>query len=134
MRRVFADSLYWIAVSYVRDQWHERAIEANQMLKGAEIVTTEEVLTEFLAAFRYNPALWLAATSAVERNGANLGIVVRPQSHKSFLEGVAFYKARPDKQYSLTDCISMETMRQEGITEVLTHDSHFAQEGFVVLL
>jgi predicted nucleic acid-binding protein len=34
----------------------------------------------------------------------------------------------------LTDCISMETMRQEGITEILTHDAHFAQEGFTLLL
>jgi len=25
----------------------------------------------------------------------------------------------------------METMRQEGITEVLTHDGHFTQEGFI---
>jgi len=25
-------------------------------------------------------------------------------------------------------------MRQMGITEVLTHDKHFAQEGFVILL
>jgi predicted nucleic acid-binding protein len=28
----------------------------------------------------------------------------------------------------------METMRQLGITEVLTHDHHFQQEGFVALL
>ena len=33
------------------------------------------------------------------------------------------------KEYSLTDS-SMETMRQEGITEALTHDNHFTQEGF----
>jgi hypothetical protein len=30
--------------------------------------------------------------------------------------------------------ISMETMRQHGITEILTHDDHFTQEGFSVLL
>ncbi|MFI5386712.1 MAG: nucleic acid-binding protein, partial [Fimbriimonadales bacterium] len=44
------------------------------------------------------------------------------------------YKARPDKEYSLADCISMEAMRQEGITEILTHDNHFTQEGFTKLL
>ena len=47
---------------------------------------------------------------------------------------MALYKARPDKQYSLTDCVSMEAMRQAGIAEVLTRDGHFTQEGFVVLL
>lgn len=60
--------------------------------------------------------------------------MVRPQTHQSFLGGLVLYKARPDKGYSLVDCISMETMRQEGMTEVLTHDAHFAQEGFVILL
>ena len=57
MKPVFADSLYWIAITYVRDQWHQQAIKASQRIQRAEIVTTEEVLTEFLAAFRYDPAL-----------------------------------------------------------------------------
>ena len=44
------------------------------------------------------------------------------------------YQARPDKGYSLTDCISMEVMRREGLSEVLTNDEHFTQEGFTCLL
>ena len=59
---------------------------------------------------------------------------VVPQSSRSFAAGLALYEARPDKGYSLTDCISMVTMRQEGITEVLSHDGHFTREGFVILL
>ncbi len=57
-----------------------------------------------------------------------------PQSDRSFQAGFALYQARPDKKYSLTDCISMQAMRQEGITEILTHDGHFTQEGFSILL
>jgi hypothetical protein len=30
--------------------------------------------------------------------------------------------------------MSMEICRERGITSVLTHDRHFAQEGFEVLL
>ena len=56
-----------------------------------------------------------------------------PQSHESFLSGFEFYAARPDKGYSLTDCISMHTMRREGLTEALTNDRHFEQEGFRAL-
>jgi predicted nucleic acid-binding protein len=59
---------------------------------------------------------------------------VLPQSAQSFQAGLALYQARPDKEYSLVDCVSMEAMRQEGITEFLTHDDHFAQEGFTKLL
>jgi len=47
---------------------------------------------------------------------------------------LALYEARLDKEYSLTDCISMAAMRQEGIIEILTRDGHFTQEGFIILL
>jgi predicted nucleic acid-binding protein len=50
-----------------------------------------------------------------------------------FLEGLSLYRARPDKAYSLTDCISMQVMRREGLTDVLTNDHHFTQEGFTIL-
>lgn len=43
------------------------------------------------------------------------------------------YHARLDKGYSLTDCISMCTMQNGRITEVLTDDVHFEQEGFRAL-
>ena len=49
------------------------------------------------------------------------------------LDGLALYKNRPDKEYSLTDCISMQVIRREGLTEVLTNDHHFTQEGFHIL-
>ena len=57
-----------------------------------------------------------------------------PRRRSSFLNGLTLYSARPDKGYSLTDCISMVTMRQEGLHQVLTHDDHFSQEGFIRLL
>jgi predicted nucleic acid-binding protein len=56
-----------------------------------------------------------------------------PQSRASFLAGLTLYEKRFDKGYSLTDCISMETMRREGLTDILTNDRHFEQEGFRAL-
>jgi uncharacterized protein len=58
---------------------------------------------------------------------------VIPQSHESFLSGFDLYADRPDKGYSLTDCISMQTIRREGLTDILTNDRHFEQEGFCAL-
>jgi hypothetical protein len=63
----------------------------------------------------------------------SLEVRVTPQSRESFLGGLPLYRARPDKGYSLVDCISMYTMRKEGLTEVLTNDRHFEQEGFRAL-
>ena len=57
-------------------------------------------------------------------------IQVLPQTHEGFVAGLRLYQARPDKGYSLTDCISMEAMRRLGPNEVLTNDEHFTQEGF----
>ena len=55
-------------------------------------------------------------------------------AHDSFIAGFELYRARPDKGYSMVDCISMQTMRHEGLTEALTNGRHFEQEGFRVLL
>jgi predicted nucleic acid-binding protein len=45
-----------------------------------------------------------------------------------------FYESRPDKAWSLTDCISFVVMNQHGLTEALTGDHHFEQAGFTALL
>jgi len=37
---------------------------------------------------------------------------------------------RPDKRYSLTDCVSFVVMRERGIAEAFAFDRHFEQEGF----
>jgi predicted nucleic acid-binding protein len=70
----------------------------------------------------------------VERILTEANIEVAPQSHEAFMAGLKLYKARPDKGYSLTDCISMQVMHTRGINEILTHDEHFRQEGFLLLL
>jgi predicted nucleic acid-binding protein len=135
MRRLFADAVYWIALANRKDQWHAHMVKAMRSLGPVAISTTEDVFDEFLAFYSgHGPTLRNTAARMVERAMTNPLVTVHPQSHQSFLDGFALYKARPDKAYSLTDCISMETMRQEGITEVLTHDEHFTQEGFTRLL
>jgi predicted nucleic acid-binding protein len=135
MRRIFADSMYWIALASLHDQWHAEAIRMSRTLQAVQIVTTEEVLSEFLAHFcEHGQMIRQGSVRYVEGIQIDPGIFVRQQSHQTFLACLALYKARPDKGYSLTDCISMEAMRQEGIAEILTHDGHFTQEGFITLL
>lgn len=64
----------------------------------------------------------------------NVNTPVLPTSAELFDAGLALYPARPDKEWSLTDCTSFVVMQREGITEALTDDHHFEQAGFVALL
>ena len=135
MRQVFADAHYWVAIINDQDQSHAAAKAISRTLQGAAIFTTEGALTEVLAFFcEQGQYLRQLTTGTVRSLAADPMIRIVPQSHQSFLTGLALYEGRPDKGYSLTDCISMLVMRQEGITEILTHDNHFTQEGFTLLL
>jgi predicted nucleic acid-binding protein len=64
---VFADSLFWTAIVRPDDPYRESALEAAAGLEGAVIVTTEEVLSEFLAAVaKYDKHIRQAAVKAVD--------------------------------------------------------------------
>jgi predicted nucleic acid-binding protein len=135
MDAVFADTNYWIALTDPKDQWNAAAVAAARSLGPRRLVTTEEILIEFLAFFAGRGAHFREVATLTVRSILQSGTVeVVPQTHDSFLAGLALYEGRPDKGYSLVDCISMALMRARGLTEALTNDSHFAQEGFVVLL
>jgi predicted nucleic acid-binding protein len=135
MRRFFADTVYCIAIANPKDRWHAKAVGVMRSAGQTTLITTEEVLDEFLTYYSgHGPVFRQNAAETVDDALADPLVIVRPQTHRSFLDGLALYKARYDKAYSLTDCISMEAMRQDGITEILTHDAHFRQEGFTVLL
>ena len=49
-------------------------------------------------------------------------------------DAMALLLARHDKTYSLCDAVSFVLMRQRHLTEALTTDRHFEQEGFQRLL
>jgi len=44
-------------------------------------------------------------------SGANIDVA--RQSHEGFIAGLTLYKARPDKGYSLTDCIDAYDARTQ---------------------
>jgi predicted nucleic acid-binding protein len=134
MTALFADTFYWIALADSNDSSHRRALALTKERLDAPIVTTDEVLAEYLTFFAAAPEqMRRKAVINAQRILDDPGVRVIPQSRASLLSGMALYEARPDKGYSLVDCISMQTMRQEGLTEALTNDRHFEQEGFRAL-
>jgi len=133
VRRIFADTFYWLALFVPGDTWADAVRGAG--FSDASLVTTEEVLGEFLTAVSgHGDYTRRLACRSVRKILSDNGVEVVAQSHESFLAGLALYERRPDKEYSLVDCISMNVMRQRRIYEILTHDRHFSQEGFVRLV
>jgi len=48
MTPVFADTFFWVALAHPHDRAHQDAVDLKQALGGRLIVTTDEVLVEFL--------------------------------------------------------------------------------------
>ena len=135
MSAVFVDASYFIAQFRPGDQWETSAREARDRLGDAELVTTDEILTEFLTGVSRGGAdIRAKAEAAVQDMLRDGDIRVIPQTHPSFLDGLSRFRRRLDKSYSLQDCIAMNVMEAEGITEILTSDRNFEQEGFTILM
>lgn len=135
VRAVFVDTVYWIAVVRPFDQWKQAAADARQSIEPFHMVTSDEVLTEFLAALSAGGDVMRRQASRMVRAILdNPNVTVVPQFRDAFLRALDLYEQRPDKEYSLTDRISMNIMKRDRIADVLTIDHHFQQEGFQVLM
>ena len=134
MRVLFADAFYWIALLNPKDENYQKVKAFNRTLTQTRLVTTDEVLTKFLNFYSsYNPQMRKNAVNRIDDILNNKIVQIIPQKRESFMTGLTLYKQRLDKGYGLTDCISMVAMRQLEINQVLTHDKHFRQEGFIIL-
>jgi uncharacterized protein len=132
MKRIFADAYYFFAILNPHDPAHAKAIDFSRHNRDP-LVTTSWVLTELADGLASTPrrGIFRRVMEDFEVNRANL---IVPANSETFEKGVDFYHARPDKQWTLTDCISFVIMSEEGIAEALTGDRHFEQAGFKALL
>lgn len=132
MKSVFADTFYFIALLNPDDLQHATAGAFSQSFDG-KLITTGWILTELGDGMARPP--WRETFVALRDDLlANPNVRIVPCSEELQSEGVELYRRRPDKEWSLTDCISFVVMQSEGITEALTGDHHFEQAGFIALL
>jgi hypothetical protein len=132
VNRVFADTHFFITLLNARDEAHARAvrIESGPRLY---LVTTRWVLAEVADAMAA-PAYRTRAARFLALAKSNPWLGILDASDALFEQGCDIYSKRPDKEWSLTDCISFVAMANEGLTEALTGDRHFEQAGFKTLL
>ena len=106
MSAIFADSVYFIALLNRTDQYHVLAKEATASITRP-LVTTNWVFVEVadalgLPGYRNDVHHFLLGMAA----DPNVRIVSADSAW--YDRGLALYGARPDKSWSLTDCISFE--------------------------
>jgi len=135
VKKIFADTGYWIALLNPHDDLHDKAINLSKSLKSITIITSQMVLTEVLNEFsKRGENFRKTTTQFIEALVQNPNILIIQQTDQQFQNGLELYKKRPDKQWSLTDCVSFLIMQEMDISEAFAYDKHFEQAGFIPLL
>jgi predicted nucleic acid-binding protein len=133
MHRYLVDTWFLIALADPSDSHHRRAKSLDRSLTGIPLLTHDAILTELLTYFSAGGRNSRSQTAALVHNILRRSDYRVERSSDLFRSAWRLYSQRPDKEYSLVDCMSMTLMRERGITHVLTNDHHFRQEGFTVV-
>ena len=128
---VFADTGYWVALWNPRDALHQIATALSESLGESHVVTTQLVLVEVLDSMAGEPEFRRAfVAQRVQELEATPYVDIIPLTANQFGAALERYIARPDQQWSLTDCASFLVMEERGMTDALAHDRDFKQAGF----
>jgi predicted nucleic acid-binding protein len=129
---IFVDTGYLLAVLNPRDELYERAQRWAAAI-DERLVTSECVLWELVNTLSAPVDRPKAHEAIAEiRSSVNWELVYTTPA--LFSEGLSLHQQRPDKYWSLTDCISFVVMQQRDLQQALAFDHHFEQAGFEPLL
>ena len=125
---VFADTFALIAWLNPRDDAHAVVSAYLDGFTG-RLVTTEWVLVELADALSA-PDARLTAAAFLKAVRADPLFDVVGYVPIVYQAGFELFANRPDKAWSLTDCISFGVMAERKLSDALTADQHFEQAGF----
>ena len=130
--RIFIDTSAFYALLDRDDTNNQKAKKVWTHLLGAEhkLVTSNYILVEAFALMQSR--LGPEAVRGFQEDILPLISIefVSPDMHRS---GISALLAASRRSLSLVDCVSFELMRFSGIKTVFAFDSHFKEQGFVVL-
>jgi predicted nucleic acid-binding protein len=132
---LFADAVYWIAMTRRREQLRARSVQWKRWLDDYQgrLVTTEAIFWEWLNLLAA-PVTRAQAAAGYRLCHADARVEVVPFAPARIQTAFELYQTRADKGWSLTDCLSFVVMRERRLTSALTSDHHFVQAGFRALL
>lgn len=127
----FLDTGYVIALEAEDDQYHREAWQhwKDLIKQSPEFVTTSYVFDEVVTFFN-SRGRHAKAVEVGRRLLASPRVRLIQVDLHLFEAGWKYLQGRPDKKFSLTDCISFVVMEREGLHDALCFDGHFEQAGF----
>jgi predicted nucleic acid-binding protein len=121
-----------LCLHHEAESFHDEALRAYNTARRR--LTHSYILAEFVALAHVRRLPRLAALMFVAALLDNPDIEVVWVDEALHREAMALLLARLDKTYTLCDAVSFVLMRRRSLSEALTTDRHFAQEGFHRLL
>lgn len=127
----FVDTSGWYDLLSSGSPLHEQ-VDAIFRRPEHVFVTTTHVLAELTALLLARSGHSIAARAGTWLRAAPEVRIIHPEitveqaAWRLFLE-------RPDKTYTLTDCVSFVVMRTLKLDTAIAADDHFRQEGFRTL-
>ncbi|AFY77507.1 hypothetical protein Ple7327_2189 [Pleurocapsa sp. PCC 7327] len=98
-RYFILDTLYWIAITNPKDQWHQKAVEIRENDLAIRLVTTEAVLIELLNYFSsYGSRMRQVAVNIVRAILSSADLEVIPHTNELFLSSLALYEQRLEQR------------------------------------
>ena len=131
-REVFVDTGYLLALERRTDQNHPQALAHWRSLREdglPRLVSTTYVFDETIT-YLNSRGLHASAVKVGKSLLTSPSVELVQVGEDLFRKAFDLLEQRPDKRYSLTDCVSFVLMRRRGIATAFAFDQHFKQEGF----
>ena len=130
---VFVDTSAFYAVLDRDDANHPEAknVWTRLVREGATFLTSNYVLLETAALLQHR--LGITAVRVFQEEVVPLLQVdwISEERHRGGMEAVL---AAGRKKLSLVDCVSFQTMRENGVRSAFCFDAHFREQGFTTKL
>ena len=131
MKPLFVDTSGWYDLLFSGSPNHIEILNLMRQPEG-QFVTSTYVLDELVALILARSGHATAARAGAHIRAAAMVRLEHPdaaEEHRAW----SLFLDRPDRRYTLTDCLSFVMMRRLGIDTAVATDQHFRQEGFKTL-
>jgi uncharacterized protein len=123
---IFVDTGFLLALAQPTDGLHRIAMAWAKVV-SEPLVVTEYVIWEVFNSLSAPPDRPKAHLILASLTVPSSRYEIVCASAEVFQAGIQLHRDRPDKDWSLTDCISFQVMRQRSISRALAYDLHFVQ-------